>query len=67
VIASAPYARAGLVAVDRAKGLDAAWAELPAGTLWLVGHRALRNVPRMSAVWDFLIEGFGDQALKRGA
>jgi DNA-binding transcriptional LysR family regulator len=59
VIASAPYARAGLVAVEHAKGLDAAWAELPTGTLWLVGHRALRNVPRVSAVWDFLIEGFG--------
>jgi DNA-binding transcriptional LysR family regulator len=59
VIASAPYTRAGLVAVDHAKGLDAAWAELPAGTLWLVGHRALRNVPRVNAVWNFLVEEFG--------
>jgi DNA-binding transcriptional LysR family regulator len=59
VIASAPYSRAGLAAVDHAKSLDAAWEELPTGTLWLVGHRALRNVPRVSAVWDFLIAGLG--------
>ena len=37
---------------------DAAWAALPSGTLWLVGHRALRNVPRVNAVWELLLEGF---------
>jgi DNA-binding transcriptional LysR family regulator len=26
-----------------------------AGELWLVGHRALRDVPRIAATWDFLI------------
>jgi DNA-binding transcriptional LysR family regulator len=62
MIASAPYSRAGLIAVDHAKGLDAAWAALPTGTLWLVGHRALRNVPRVNAVWELLIEGFGETA-----
>ena len=26
--------------------------------LWLVGHRALRTVPRVAAVWDFLVASF---------
>lgn len=26
------------------------------GTLWLVGHRALRDVPRVRAVWEFIVE-----------
>ena len=29
---------------------------LPTSALWLVGHAALRGVPRVRAVWDFLIE-----------
>jgi DNA-binding transcriptional LysR family regulator len=30
---------------------------LPLGSteLWLVGHRALRDVPRIAATWDFLL------------
>ena len=24
--------------------------------LWLVGHRALRTVPRIAALWEFLAE-----------
>ena len=31
-------------------------AELGKLELWLVGHRALRNVPRVAVVWDFIIE-----------
>jgi DNA-binding transcriptional LysR family regulator len=62
VVASAPFAKAGLVAVDHAKTLDAAWAALPVGSLWLVGHRALRNVPRVAAVWDFVRESLADSA-----
>ncbi|MEM9069421.1 MAG: LysR family transcriptional regulator [Myxococcota bacterium] len=27
---------------------------LPVGALWLAGHRALRDVPRIAATWDFL-------------
>jgi DNA-binding transcriptional LysR family regulator len=27
-----------------------------AGELWLVGHRALRDVPRIAATWEFLLE-----------
>ncbi len=33
-------------------------APLPKESLWLVGHRALRNVPRVAAVWEFLRESF---------
>jgi DNA-binding transcriptional LysR family regulator len=30
--------------------------ELPTTEPWLVGHRALRSVPRVAAVWSFLVE-----------
>jgi DNA-binding transcriptional LysR family regulator len=29
---------------------------LDLGTLWLVGHRAMRDIPRIRAVWEFVIE-----------
>jgi DNA-binding transcriptional LysR family regulator len=32
--------------------------ELPTSETWLVGHRALRTVPRVAAVWTFLVEEF---------
>ncbi|HEX4478782.1 MAG TPA: LysR family transcriptional regulator [Polyangiaceae bacterium] len=28
----------------------------PHETLWLVGHRALRDVPRIAAVWQFIVD-----------
>lgn len=31
-------------------------APMPVGTLWMVGHRALRGIPRIRAVWDFIAE-----------
>jgi DNA-binding transcriptional LysR family regulator len=31
---------------------------LPMLELWLVGHRALREVPRIAAVWDLISEEF---------
>lgn len=34
--------------------LEPTWQELPTEELWLVGHRALRTVPRVAALWDFL-------------
>ncbi|MCC7385085.1 MAG: LysR family transcriptional regulator [Deltaproteobacteria bacterium] len=50
------YARPhGLVAVRPGRALAAAFAELPVGDLWLVGHVALRRVPRVEAVWEFLV------------
>jgi DNA-binding transcriptional LysR family regulator len=66
-IASAPYAKLGLVAVVHARALDAAWAALPTGSLWLVGHRALRQVPRVAAVWDFVLEVVGTEAGRAAA
>jgi DNA-binding transcriptional LysR family regulator len=60
VVASAPFAKAGLVAIEHAKSLDTAWNALPVGSLWLVGHKALRNVPRVAAVWNFVRETLGD-------
>jgi DNA-binding transcriptional LysR family regulator len=62
MITPGPFADAGLVEVDHARALDAAWSELPSGSLWLVGHRALRHVPRVEAVWSFVMEVFGAQA-----
>jgi DNA-binding transcriptional LysR family regulator len=56
VVLPLPYTMTGLVPIAHAKALSAAWDALPSSSLWLVGHRALRNVPRVSAVWEFLIE-----------
>lgn len=63
-------ARAGLGAVAVAEPIAAAAgglvkipladAGLPHGSLWLVVHRALRHVPRVAAVWEWLSEVFSD-------
>ncbi len=47
-----------LVEVRLAPPLRAALAELPEDDLWLVGHLATREVPRIAAVWSFLEELF---------
>ncbi len=36
--------------------LQASLDRVPADSLWLVGHRALRDVPRVAAVWQWLAE-----------
>ncbi len=46
----------GLVPIAHGRELRAAWDDLPVSELWLVGHRALRDVPRVAAVWEFLAE-----------
>jgi len=46
----------GLVPVRLGSGLRAAAAELPTDDLFLVTHRALRDVPRVRVVWDLLVE-----------
>lgn len=38
------------------KKLAPAIAAAPVDDLWVVGHRALRDVPRVAAVWDFFVE-----------
>ena len=39
------------------KALAAGANEWPKSELWLVGHRVLRDVPRVAALWTFLAEG----------
>lgn len=45
----------GLVPIKLAKPLAAAAAAWPVDDLFLVTHRALRDVPRVRAVWDLLL------------
>jgi DNA-binding transcriptional LysR family regulator len=45
----------GLARVEAAPAL-AKKTEYPEETLWLVGHRALREVPRVAVVWAFVVE-----------
>jgi DNA-binding transcriptional LysR family regulator len=48
----------GLEALTLSPGLAARLAAVPTASLWLVGHRALREIPRVRAVWDWLVELF---------
>jgi DNA-binding transcriptional LysR family regulator len=62
---------AGVVLIDRAVGRANGLVEVSLTThlqrrvphlgteLWLVAHRALRDVPRVAAVWEFLVEEAG--------
>ncbi|HET7504248.1 MAG TPA: LysR family transcriptional regulator [Kofleriaceae bacterium] len=45
-----------LIPISINRALQPGWDALPAEELWLVGHRALRTVPRVAAVWDFFAE-----------
>lgn len=45
---------AAITALAVAPALDTSMLELPTTETWLVGHRALRSVPRVAAVWEFL-------------
>lgn len=57
MLAPEPYlARFGLAPLRRGRGLAAAWDALPSGDLWLVGHVALRRVPRIAVLWQFIVE-----------
>jgi DNA-binding transcriptional LysR family regulator len=51
----APYAKLRrLVSARTTKELAATSQEWPRSELWLVGHRVLRDVPRVAVVWSFL-------------
>jgi len=52
----APRAVPGLAEVRYASTLAADAERWPIDDLWLVGHAALRDTPRVAAVWDFLVE-----------
>lgn len=57
VLAPEPYVRVRRLSVLRlAPALDPSAADWPVDDLWLVGLRALRDVPRVAAVWAFLLE-----------
>ena len=61
VLASEPFRFVrSLVPVAIRKALQPSWDALPVEDLWLVGHRALRTVPRIAALWDFLAEHLAD-------
>lgn len=54
------YARVERIApVKWARALAPSVEALPPNETWIVGHRALRGVPRVAAVWDFLVEELG--------
>ncbi len=46
----------GLGEVPLTRNLTRRLPATPTGALWLVGHRGLRDVPRIRAVWDFIVE-----------
>ncbi len=52
----------GLVPVALAPKLRRAMTPWPRDELFVVTHRALRNVPRVGAVWDFLLDGLAAPA-----
>lgn len=57
VLTPSPYLRKHrLSAVELDQRLAAVVSSLSPSTLWLVGHRAHREVPRIAAVWDFLAD-----------
>lgn len=63
ILASEPFRFARrLVPVAISRALQPSWDALPVEDLWLVGHRALRTVPRIAALWDFLAEHISNPA-----
>lgn len=62
-LASEPFRHVHrLVPVAHARGLQASIDALPVEDIWLVGHRAMRTVPRIAALWEFLAESFAEPA-----
>ncbi|MDP3278614.1 MAG: LysR family transcriptional regulator [Deltaproteobacteria bacterium] len=59
LLAPAPFVDGEtLVRVKASRAIEQSLREVAHGELWLVGHRALRTVPRVSAVWDWLASLF---------
>ncbi len=54
LLGAAALAPPGLTRLRMTAGLRRRLPALPRGAVYLVGHRALRDVPRVAAVWDFL-------------
>jgi DNA-binding transcriptional LysR family regulator len=49
-------ARPHLVRLEMTRKLAASLPPYPEGQLWLAAHRAMRGIPRVAAVWDFVVE-----------
>ena len=59
LVTAAPYAGLpGLAPLRLSPDLEETLASIPLQQLWLVGHRALRDVPRIAAVWSWLVDRF---------
>lgn len=56
--------QAGLERVQIEPSLEEDINILSERTIWLVGHRALRDVPRIAAVWESLVESCQNEALE---
>jgi DNA-binding transcriptional LysR family regulator len=64
-LAAKPFASLpGLSALRLSRRLAKEVLPFPESPLWLVGHRALRDVPRVAAVWTFILERL-DEVLSR--
>ena len=48
----------GIEELPLRRSLKSKLGPFPQAQLWLIGHRALRSVPRIAVVWDFLIDTF---------
>ncbi|HEY8922751.1 MAG TPA: LysR family transcriptional regulator [Polyangia bacterium] len=59
VLPSAYRKRRHLAAVRLAPTLRTSLSPLPRQSLWLVGHRATRDVPRIAAVWQTIVDALG--------
>jgi len=46
----------GLIEAKLSPALSRSLTAFEEHQLWLVGHRALRHVPRIAVVWEFLLE-----------
>jgi DNA-binding transcriptional LysR family regulator len=55
----------GLARVKLAPALKEAAEDWPVSDLFLVAHRALREVPRVRVVWDLLVERLGADARRK--
>lgn len=55
----------GLVPVKISPPLREAAGDWPSDELFLVTHRALREVPRVRVLWDLLVERVGDRSARR--
>lgn len=57
MLAPVPYLeKSNLVPLKLSPALAKSAETWPQDDLWLVGHRALRDVPRVAAVWSFLLD-----------